>query len=82
MLPDIRQSDYLYPVPKFDLNQDDVDDFTNELKGFHEQFEDCFLRSESRDNFDKRPGSCQCIENMLGSAGSDPHPGRNSVYAP
>lgn len=51
MLPDIRQSDYLYPVPKFNLNQDDVDDFTNELKGFHEQFGDCFLRSESRDNF-------------------------------
>jgi SRSO17 transposase len=51
MLPDIRQSDYLYPVPKFDLNQDDVEDFTQELKGFHEQFDDCFLRSESRDNF-------------------------------
>jgi SRSO17 transposase len=51
MLPDIRQTDYLYPVPKFDLNSNDVDDFTNELKGFHEQFNDCFLRSESRDNF-------------------------------
>lgn len=51
MLPDIRQSDYLYPVPKFELKQIDVDDFMNELKGFHEQFEDCFLRSESRDNF-------------------------------
>jgi SRSO17 transposase len=51
MLPDIRQSDYLYPVPKFDLNQDDVDGFTQELKGFHEQFDECFLRSESRDNF-------------------------------
>jgi hypothetical protein len=51
MLPDIRQSDYLYPVPKFDLNQDDVEGFTHELKGFHEQFDDCFLRSESRDNF-------------------------------
>ena len=51
MLPEIRQSDYLYSVPKFELNQKDVDDFTNELKGFHEQFNDCFLRSESRDNF-------------------------------
>ncbi len=51
MLPDMRQSDYLYPVPKFDLNQDDVNQFTNELKGFHEQFDDCFFRSESRDNF-------------------------------
>ena len=26
-------------------------DSTQELKGFHEQFDDCFLRSESRDNF-------------------------------
>ena len=51
MLPEIRQSDYLYSVPKFELNQKDVDDFANELKGFHEQFNDCFLRSESRDNF-------------------------------
>jgi hypothetical protein len=51
MLPEARQSDYLYPVPKFDLKQNDVDDFTNELKGFHEQFGGCFLRSESRSNF-------------------------------
>jgi len=51
MLPEIRQSDYLYPVPKFDLKRDDVDDFVAELKGFHEQFNECFLRSESRDNF-------------------------------
>ena len=51
MLPEVRQSDYLYPVPKFDLNQNDVDDFANELKGFHEQFDSCFLRSESRSNF-------------------------------
>ena len=51
MLPEVRQSDYLYPVPKFDLKRNDVDDFTNELKGFHEQFGGCFLRSESRANF-------------------------------
>lgn len=51
MLPEARQSDYLYPVPKFDLKQNDVDDFRNELKGFHEQFDSCFLRSESRANF-------------------------------
>lgn len=51
MLPDVRQSDYLYSVPKFDLSQDEVEGFINELKGFHEQFDDCFLRSESRENF-------------------------------
>ena len=29
----------------------DADEIMNELKGFHQQFENCFLRSESRDNF-------------------------------
>ena len=51
MLPEIRQADYLYPVPKFDLNRNDVSDLAHELKGFHENFADCFQRSESRDNF-------------------------------
>ncbi len=51
MLPEIRQSDYLYKVPKFELDRNDVIDFAEELKGFHENFADCFQRSESRDNF-------------------------------
>ena len=51
MLPEIRQSDYLYPVPKFCLDRSDVKDFSTELLGFHENFADCFQRSESRDNF-------------------------------
>lgn len=51
MLPEIRQSDYLYNVPKFELDRNDVADLASELKGFHENFADCFLRSESRDNF-------------------------------
>jgi SRSO17 transposase len=51
MLPEIRQSDYLYPVPKFDLDRTDVTNLALELKGFHENFADCFQRSESRDNF-------------------------------
>jgi SRSO17 transposase len=51
MLPEIRQSDYLYPVPKFDMDRSDVKDFATELQGFHENFADCFQRSESRDNF-------------------------------
>jgi len=51
MLPEIRQSDYLYKVPKFELDRADVSDLAHELKGFHENFADCFQRSESRENF-------------------------------
>ena len=51
MLPVTRCDEHLYPVPKFDLGKGDVKDFINELKGFHEQFPDCFQRSESREHF-------------------------------
>ena len=51
MLPVTRNNEYLYPVPKFDLSKGDIVGFMNELKGFHEQFSDCFLRSESRQHF-------------------------------
>jgi SRSO17 transposase len=51
MLPVTRCDEHLYPVPKFDLGKGDVKDFMNELKGFHEQFYDCFQRSESREHF-------------------------------
>lgn len=51
MLPECRQSEYLYPVPKFNLETSDIDDFLSELKGYHDQFEDCFQRSESRHHF-------------------------------
>lgn len=51
MLPAFRKDDYLFSVPKFDISKDDVKNFMNELRGFHEQFSDCFYRSESRDHF-------------------------------
>jgi SRSO17 transposase len=51
MLPEIRYDEYLYQVPKFDVNKNDIKEFTNELRGFHQQFADCFNRSESRDHF-------------------------------
>ncbi len=51
MLPEIRQLDCLYDVPKFELTRDDIPDIAQELKGFHENFADCFCRSESRNNF-------------------------------
>jgi len=53
MLPVIRYDEHLYSVPKFDLGKDDIKGFTNELSGFHEQFADCFQRSESRSHFFK-----------------------------
>lgn len=51
MLPVTRCDEHLYAVPKFDLGKGDIKDFINELSGFHEQFADCFQRSESRDHF-------------------------------
>ena len=51
MLPVTRSDEYLYSVPKFDLGKGDIKEFMNELIGFHEQFADCFHRSESREHF-------------------------------
>jgi len=51
MLPGVRSEEYLYPVPKFDLHQRDVQDFLGQLRGFHEQFAEGFQRSESREHF-------------------------------
>lgn len=53
MLPNLRKDEYLYQVPKFDIEKKDIKNFIKELKGFHEQFSDCFYRSESRDHFYK-----------------------------
>ncbi|KPA18875.1 DDE endonuclease [Candidatus Magnetomorum sp. HK-1] len=50
MLPDIRQADYLFSIPKLDINKDDVETFFDELKCFHQNFDDCFSRSELRDH--------------------------------
>jgi SRSO17 transposase len=51
MLPAIRGDEHLYSVPKFDIDKGDVSGFIHELRGFHEQFADCFHRSESREHF-------------------------------
>ena len=51
MLPQIRNDEYLFAVPKFNIRKADIEDFSNELKGFHESFKGCFSRSESRDHF-------------------------------
>jgi len=51
MLPVTRCDEHLYAVPKFELDRGDIKHFMNELSGFHEQFADCFQRSESREHF-------------------------------
>lgn len=51
MLPENRQSDFLYSIPKFDLTREDIVDFDHELEGFHQSFSDCFQRSEPRLHF-------------------------------
>lgn len=46
-----RTENNLYSVPKFSIDKRDVKSFMEELKGFHEEFRDCFSRSEPRENF-------------------------------
>lgn len=46
-----RTENNLYSVPKFSIDKRDVQSFMEELKGFHEEFRDCFSRSEPRENF-------------------------------
>jgi SRSO17 transposase len=51
MLPECRCETDPYQIPKFDLGKKDINGFIQELKGFHEQFHECFSRQEPRDNF-------------------------------
>ena len=51
MLPASRCEGDLFAIPKFSLDRGDVEGFMDELHGFHEQFQGCFMRSEPRENF-------------------------------
>jgi SRSO17 transposase len=51
MLPECRTKDATFSIPKFSVEKNDIEDFVDELKGFHEEFKDCFSRSEPRENF-------------------------------
>ena len=51
MLPECRINHKTFSVPKFTVEKREIEDFIDELKGFHEKFSDCFSRSESRENF-------------------------------
>jgi len=53
MLPECRSDEHLFSIPKYNVKSEDVKDFMNELKGFHDIFNDCFHRSESREHFFK-----------------------------
>lgn len=51
MLPECRNSGGDFPIPQFTMAKRDVQEFMEELRGFHEEFRDCFSRSEPRENF-------------------------------
>ncbi len=51
MLPKHQIEGDSFAIPKFDIDQQDVENFVEELKGFHEEFKDCFQRSEPRQHF-------------------------------
>ncbi len=51
MLSEHRIHEHHYPIHRYDIREHDIDDFMNELSGFHEIFHDCFQRSESREHF-------------------------------
>lgn len=53
MLPNIRTSENIFQIPCLEIKADDVQEFLPDLQGFHEEFKDCFSRSESRQNFYK-----------------------------
>ncbi len=53
MLPEIRQNDFQYDVPAFDIVKNDIEGFSEELIGFQEYFSDCFRRKELKGHFKK-----------------------------
>lgn len=50
MLPECRNQEHLFSVPIFEVNTSDVESFIDELRCFHDEFRDCFQRSETREN--------------------------------
>ena len=51
MIPENRVCNGSFPIPKLLINMEDMKFFTEEFKGFHAQFADCFSREEPRENF-------------------------------
>jgi SRSO17 transposase len=50
MLPECRTECTPFPIPKFNMDKGDIEGFMDNLKAFHEQFRDCFSRSEPWEN--------------------------------
>src|SRR4030066_1129339 len=50
MLPECRTECVPFPIPKFSMDESDIDGFMDKLKTFHEQFRGCFSRSEPWEN--------------------------------
>jgi hypothetical protein len=50
MLPRCRTEEDPCSVPEFNLSRKDLGDSGTELRGFHEEFRECFWRSEPREN--------------------------------
>lgn len=51
MLPACRTEGDAFAIPTFSIEKRDVEDFIEELRGFHGEFRGCFFRSEPRENF-------------------------------
>lgn len=51
MLPECRYQEDPYDVPQFSIESKDINTFIEELRGFHQEFRECFSRQEPRDNF-------------------------------
>ncbi len=51
MLPQRQINGDIFAIPKFDLVKKDVKGFMEKLRGLHQDFHDCFQRSEPRKNF-------------------------------
>ncbi len=51
MLPQNQIEEGIFTIPKFNIEKQDVESFMEKLKGFHNEFEDCFNRSEPREHF-------------------------------
>ena len=51
MIPENRVCNGSFPIPKLMIGKEEINLFTEEFKGFHAQFADCFAREEPRENF-------------------------------
>ena len=62
-LPAHRTEGEGFSIPQFDLTPRDVDGFLGELQAFHDQFRECFARSEPREHFcNYMVGQCSVLE--------------------